>query len=102
MKVAAIRIARNGQHAGSQWGTPPENRQSAENRRSNENRHSAENRHSTENHRSTENHHGAEKAAADSGTRSVGPAVPDWTETEAERNNDTEMEISGTDPPMMQ
>jgi hypothetical protein len=82
MKVAAIGIARNGQHAGSQRRIPPQNRHA-------ENRHSAENHHSAENCYST--------------GRSAGPAAADWTETEAEiaeRNNDTEMETSGTAPPM--
>jgi hypothetical protein len=65
VKVAAIGIARNGQHAGSQRGTPPQNRHGAENRHSAEICHSDENRHSA--------------------GRSVGPAAADWTETEAER-----------------
>jgi hypothetical protein len=71
MKVAAIVIVRNGQHAGSQRGTPPQNRHGAENRHSAEIRHNAEIRHSAENRHSTR--------------RSAGPAAADWTETEAER-----------------
>jgi hypothetical protein len=90
IKAAAIGIARNGQYAGSQRETPPQNRRSAENY------HSAKNRHTTENA-------AAVNAGEEMAVRSVGPAAADWTETEAEiaeRNNDTEMETSGTAPPM--
>jgi hypothetical protein len=109
MKAAAIGIARNGagssqqQHAGSQWGTPPQNRHGAENH------HSAENRHSAEN--AAADNAATESIVAEMTTRSAEPAAADWTEMEAEvteaamlaeRNNDTEMETSGTAPPMTQ
>jgi hypothetical protein len=80
MKAAAIGIARNGQHAGSQRGTPPQNRHSTE-----------KNRHST------------------GGSAGPAAADWTETEAElaeaailAERNNDTEMETSGIAPPVTQ
>jgi hypothetical protein len=101
VKAAAIGIARNGpgpsqqQHVGSQRRTPPQARRDAENSRDAENRHSAEN--------VTAENGEAENAGAKMAAGSVGPVAADWTETEAEiaeRNSDTEMETSGTAPPM--
>jgi hypothetical protein len=80
---------------GSQRRIPPQTHRDAENSRD------AENRHSTEN--VTAENAAAENAGAKMAATSVGPVAADWTDTEAEfaeRNSDTEMETSGTAPPM--
>jgi hypothetical protein len=65
MKAAAIGIAGNGQHAGSQRGTLPETRRAVENRQGAANA-------------------AVETAGAEMAARSMGPAAADWSATETE------------------